>query len=96
MFFQVIHRRTVRMVNTGCHIHPGEWDGVASSVRKVGDGKRQAWLDVVAYRLKWGVGQLTRIIAAKEAEKAEYSVDDVVAEYGRLPECQTFSASCAA
>lgn len=96
MFFQVIHRRTVRMVNTGCHIHPVEWDGVASSVRKVGDGKRQAWLDVVAYRLKWGVGQLTRIIAAKEAEKAEYSVDDVVAEYGRLPECQTFSASCAA
>lgn len=90
LFFQVIHRRTVRMVNTGCHIHPGEWDGVASSVRKVGEGKRQAWLDVVAYRLKWGVGQLTRIIAAKEAEKAEYSVDDVVAEYGRLPECQTF------
>ncbi len=44
---------------------------------------------MVASKLKWSMERFTKIIAGKEKEKAYYSVDDIVSEYNRQPECPT-------
>lgn len=89
LFYQVVHRRVVRMVHTGCSVQPGEWDGRAAAVRIVGPPRRQAQLRMVASKLRWGARLLARIVGEKEAAGLEYSADDVVACFLGCPPCPT-------
>ena len=89
LFYQVVHRRVVRMVHTGCSVQPGEWDGRAAAVRIVGPPRRQAQLRMVASKLRWGARLLARIVGEKEAAGLEYSTDDVVACFLGCPPCPT-------
>lgn len=90
MYFQIIHKRVARTVFTDCRLFPCEWDSVSSSVITVGTDERKAYLEMVASKLKWSMERFVKIIAEKNATKAEYTVDDIVSEYNRQPECPTF------
>ncbi len=89
LYFQIIHKRVARTVFTDCRVFTSEWDNVSSSVITVGTEERKAYLEMVASKLKWSMERFTKIIAGKEKEKAYYSVDDIVSEYNRQPECPT-------
>lgn len=89
LYFQIIHKRVARTVFTDCRVFTSEWDNVSSSVITVGTEERKAYLEMVASKLKWSMERFTKIIAGKEKEKAYYSVDDIVSEYNRQPDCPT-------
>ena len=89
LYFQIIHKRVARTVFTDCRVFTSEWDSVSSSVITVGTDERKTYLEMVASKLKWSLERFTKIIAGKEKEKADYTVDDIVSEYNRQPECPT-------
>ena len=89
MYFQIIHKRVARTVFTDCRVFTSEWDSVSSSVITVGTDERKTYLEMVASKLKWSMERFTKIIAGREKEKADYTVDDIVSEYNRLPDCPT-------
>lgn len=89
LYFQIIHKRVARTVFTDCRVFTSEWDSVSSSVIIGGTDERKAYLEMVASKLKWSLERFTKIIAEKDKEKADYSVDDIVSEYNRQPECPT-------
>lgn len=89
LYFQIIHKRVARTVFTDCRVFPCEWDSVSSSVVTRGTEERKAYLEMVASKLKWSMERFTKIITGKEKEKADYTVDDIVSEYNRQPECPT-------
>lgn len=90
LYFQVIHKRVARTVFTDCRVFPSEWNSVSSSVTVGGTEERKAYLEMVTSKLKWSMERFDRIIAEKEKEKAGYSVDDIVSEYNKQPDCPTF------
>lgn len=90
LYFQIIHKRVTRTVFTDCRVFTSEWDNVSSSVITRGTEERKAYLEMVASKLKWSMERFSKIIAGKEKEKADYTVDDIVSEYNRQPECLTF------
>lgn len=90
LYFQIIHKRVARTVFTDCRVFTSEWDSVSSSVIIGGMEERKAYLEMVASKLKWSMERFSKIIAGKEKEKADYTVDDIVSEYNRQPECLTF------
>ena len=89
LYFQIIHKRVARTVFTDCRVFTSEWDNVSSSVITRGTEERKAYLEMVASKLKWSMERFTKIIAGKEKEKAYYSVDDIVSEYNKQPDCPT-------
>ena len=89
MYFQIIHKRVARTVFTDCRVFTSEWDSVSSSVITVGTDERKTYLEMVASKLKWSMERFTKIIAGREKGMADYSVDDIVSEYNRQPECPT-------
>ena len=52
LYFQVIHRRTVRMIHTGFHIRQDEWNDTTSSIRIAGTPERQNFLRLTASKIK--------------------------------------------
>ena len=89
LYFRVIHKRVARTVFTDCRVFTSEWDSVSSSVITVGTDERKTYLEMVASKLKWSMERFTKIIAGREKGMADYSVDDIVSEYNRQPECPT-------
>lgn len=90
LYFQVIHKRVSRMINTGYHIKPCEWDADTSFIRITGDNEQQTRLLIVAHQLQWCIRRLTAFISEKETARIEYSADDIIAAYRRLPQCQSW------
>ncbi len=92
LYFQLIHRRSTRLVYTGYHIQSREWDERISSIHIVGTPERQAQLQLIAARLRWEGRRITALVREKELTLVEYTVDDIVSEYRKLPVCQICSA----
>ena len=90
LFFQVIHQRVVRTVCTDYHIRPGEWNEASSSIHVCGTLERRARLELVASRVRWDAMLLEAVIREKEAARAEYHADDVVAAYRNRLRCVTW------
>lgn len=90
LYFQVIHRRTVRMIHTGFHIRQDEWNDIASSIRIAGTPERQNFLRLTASKIKWYTNQLTAIITEMETKRMEYGTEDIVSAYKQLPTCPTW------
>ncbi|CCX66092.1 site-specific recombinase phage integrase family [Prevotella sp. CAG:1058] len=90
LFFQVIHRRVTRTVSTDYHVNTDEWDDALSAVRMGGSPGRQAYLQMVASKIRWNMKQFTAILVEKETAGVQYTADDVVEAYRRMPPCQTW------
>ena len=90
LYFQVIHRRSTRMVYTGYHIKTEEWDEKTSSVYINAIPERQAEVQLIASKIQWDNKQLTAIITEKELARVEYTVDDIVSAFRSMPQFQTW------
>lgn len=89
LYFQIVHRRSVRTVFTDYRVTPEEWDDCISSIRITGTPERQAHLRLLASKVQWKVRQLAAIITEKEQALLEYTADDIVSAYRLLPPSQT-------
>mgnify|MGYP000760905590 CR=1 FL=1 len=53
LYFQVIHRRVVKMIYTDFHIRQDEWNDTTSFIRITGTPERQAFLQLTASKVQW-------------------------------------------
>ena len=90
LYFQVIHKRVSRTINTGYHIKPCEWDADTSFIRITGNNERRSQLLIIAHQLRWYISRLTAFVYEKEAARIDYRADDIMAAYRLLPPCPTW------
>lgn len=83
LFYQVIHARVARQVNTGCKVYPYEWDALHSEiVFPSGAGaERRGYLGSLKENLHDGLGRIVRIIERFERACGDYTAGEVVKEY---------------
>lgn len=88
--YLVTHRRTVRQITTGYKVFPCEWDEKRSGLAAVPDNGRTDVIRSVARKLQSDMERLDEIIRRFDRERRDYSSDDVVAEFRRTGEGNTF------
>ena len=75
LYFQIIHNRVVRQLNTDYKVFAEEWDAEAESV--IVNGNRSNLLLGIQERLAWDVGSL-------ETERRRFTADDVITMFHKL------------
>ena len=76
LYFQIIHGRVARQINTGYKIFPSEWDEHASEIiLSVSDDARRSLLLALKERMKKDVRRLESIIAGLERSGGTYPAD---------------------
>ena len=91
IYYQVIHKRTVRQIKTDRRIFESEWNGKASAVAvpALASNDRKNYLQSVANRTEWDVKRLTAIIALLEKGNNGYTVDDILVKFNRQADGQS-------
>ncbi len=83
LFYQVVHRRVSRQVNTGCKVYPCEWDSTHAEIfipPGVGDS-RGSYLASLKELLYENSKRLRNIIARLDRTGEDYTAGDVVTRY---------------
>lgn len=84
LYFQVIHKRTVRQIATGRSILPTEWDEPKGEIRlKETPSPRQSILRRIAEELQWQRDNLNTVIGKLDKEQKDYTAEDIVITYER-------------
>lgn len=91
MYLQVIHKRVVRQMHTGCHIHASEWDKESASIifpKK--DVERIRYLVEVQGKVESLISQLKDIADYFDMLEKEYTADELIQKRG-IPTASTNS-----
>lgn len=83
LFFQIIHLRQVKQLNTGLHISRSEWNAAESTVIKGTDEstERVEYLSFVKDSVKDRLNKLQAVIAALDNKGYSYTAADVLTAY---------------
>lgn len=91
LFYQIIHNRVARRINTGHKLFPSEWDGLHARVLlPSGEENRHAYLVALKTRIAEDKTRLERIITRLERAGESYTVEDVAARYLTPPDTKGF------
>ena len=82
LYFQIIHNRVVRQLNTDYKVFAGEWDAESESV--IVNGNRSNLLLGIQERLAWDVARLEKVVHSLETERRRFTADDVVTMFHKL------------
>ena len=84
LFYQVIHERVARQINSGYKLFPSEWDPRLAQIRlPLFDNGRRNYLLSVKKRVKKELLKIEKTIAAQEKKNPYYTADDVLTAYLR-------------
>lgn len=85
LYFQLIHRRVVRQINTKYRLSVAEWEvfKAGDAALTVTDSKRRQCLDAMGTEIGYVRNTLESIILRLEQTGMLYSADDIVAAYAR-------------
>ena len=83
IYYQVIHKRTVRQIGTDFRVFDTEWDKEASSVRIMPETNenRKRYLHSVAEHIGWDIRQLQAIIAQCDRQGGKYTADSIIEKF---------------
>ena len=81
IFFQIIHRGSVRRITSRHKIFTNEWRKGTIAVPRT--GQRVEAVEEIRREVEADRMRLSRIIGRYDSGHAEYSVDDIVSEYRR-------------
>lgn len=83
LFFQIIHLRQVKHINTGLHISDSEWNAEEASVIKGIDEfpERTKYLSSIKDNLREQLKKLQAVISALENKGTAYTAENVVSTY---------------
>jgi len=76
LYFQIIHHRVVRQLNTDYKVFAKEWDAELESI--VINGNRSNFLLGIQERLAWDVARLEKVVHMLETERRRFRADDVI------------------
>ena len=82
IYFQIIHNRIVRQLNTDYKIFATEWDAESESV--IISGNRSNTLLGIRERLEWDIARLEKVIRQLETERRRYTADDVITVFHKM------------
>ena len=82
LYFQIIHNRVVRQLNTDYKVVVEEWDAEAESI--IVNGNRSNLLLGIQERLAWDVARLEKVVRMLETERRRYTADDVITMFHKL------------
>lgn len=83
--YQISHQGLVCLIKTSYLVHPAEWDESKSRLLITGREANKAALLLVRDRLKWEMAQLQGILYGLEQAGAEYTVDDIITAFRKMP-----------
>jgi len=82
LYFQIIHNRVVRQLNTDYKVFAEEWDAESESV--IVSGNRSNLLLGIQERLAWDIARLEKVIRQLEMERRRYTSDDVITAFHKM------------
>ena len=82
LYFQIIHNRVVRQLNTDYKAFAEEWDAESESF--VVNGNRSNLLLGIQERLAWDVARLEKVVRSLETERRRFTADDVITMFHKL------------
>ena len=87
IYYQVIHNRTIRQINTTYKVFVSEWDPQTETIIQSSDIEsleRVRKLNDYRERISWDTRRLRKIVSQFEQTMSAYSADDVVTEFQRM------------
>lgn len=88
LYYQVIHDRVVRQVNTGYKLYPHEWDAATATtviLPETGDNRRN-YLGSLGVTLREGISRFEDIISGFERAGEPYTAGEVVKRFLAPPD----------
>ena len=82
LYFQIIHNRVVRQLNTDYKVFAEAWDAESESV--IVNGNRTNLLLGIQERLAWDVARLGKVVHSLETEHHRFTADDVITMFHKL------------
>ena len=82
LYFQIIHNRVVRQLNTDYKVYAEEWDAESESV--IVNGNRSNLLLGIQERLAWDVARQEKVVRSLETERRRFTADDVITMFHKL------------
>ena len=82
VYFQIIHNRVVRQLNTDYKVFAEEWDAESESV--VINVNRFNFLLGIQERLSWDVVRLEKVVRTLDIERRRFTADDVITMFHKL------------
>ena len=76
LYFQIIHNRVVRQLNTDYKVFAEEWDAESESI--VINGNRSNFLLGIQERLSWDLARLEKVVRTLETERRRFTADDLI------------------
>ena len=76
IYFQIIHNRVVRQLNTDYKVFASEWDAQTECIAVC--GSRANLLLGIQERLSWDVARLEKVVRLLETEHRRFTADDVI------------------
>ena len=88
IYFQIIHNRVVRQLNTEYKVFAEEWNAESESV--VIKGSRSNFLLGIQERLSWDVARLEKVVRTLEIERRRFTADDVISMFHKQTKESSF------
>ena len=88
IYFQIIHNRVVRQLNTEYKVFAEEWSAELESV--VIKGSRSNFLLGIQERLSWDVARLEKVVRTLEIERRRFTADDVISMFHKQTKESSF------
>lgn len=82
IYFQIIHNRVVRQLNTEYKVFAEEWNAESESI--VIKESRSNFLLGIQERLSWDVARLDKVVRTLEIERRRFTADDVITMFHKL------------
>lgn len=92
LYFQVIHKRSVKWISTGWHICPSEWDGQAETVVIPHGGSRMERLLQVKSAVDCELRRRQLAVSRMESTGRDFSLNELCEEMDRQTSCTTVFA----
>lgn len=88
--YAVTYRRITRQVTTNFKVFPCEWDNNRQTIVDTKDESRASIIAIISQRMKWDLARLKSIAAKCEETNEAFSADDIVSEFQRQSQQQSF------
>lgn len=82
LYFQIIHNRVVRQLNTDYKVFAEEWG--CRGGKRYRNGNRSNLLLGIQERLAWDVARLEKVVRSLETERRRFTADDVITMFHKL------------
>lgn len=92
IYYQIIHERAVKHIQTEYHIYAHEWNPKRAIITFDGDSNRISLINTLRERVRWDVERINRIIFLLDKKGMNYTVDDIVTDFKNYEkECSLFN-----